>query len=140
MRRAAAGLNGRPTDETGIVRKKIVDRRFADRYDVRFDVRLTVLGAGERTIDGYITDISESGIGVTLPLALAEGDIVQLKVADTTLFGFAIHSAREETGWRAGIEVQRVLIGGSELSRLLHSALRQSLPNVPGVLAGSPSN
>ncbi len=117
-----------------------MDRRFSDRYEVRFNVRLTILGAGERTIDGYISDISESGIGVTLPLALAEGEIVQLEVADTTLFGFAVHSSEEEAGWRAGIEVQRVLVGGSELSRLLHSALRESLPNVPGVLAGSLSN
>jgi hypothetical protein len=72
---------------------------------------------------------------VTVPFQVAAGDIVQIDVEDSTLFGFVVHASVDGTGYRAGIELQRVLMGGSDLSRILHLALRRSLPELPGVLA-----
>jgi hypothetical protein len=86
---------------------------------------------------GEVTDISKSGVCVRVPFELAAGDIVQLEIADSNLFGFVAHASPEGNRFRAGIEVQRVLIGGSDLSRVLHLALRRVLPSVPGVLTGS---
>jgi hypothetical protein len=51
------------------------------------------------------------------------------------LFGFVMHSTREGGSFRAGIELQRVLIGGSDLSKVLCSALQQVMPALPGVAA-----
>jgi hypothetical protein len=101
------------------------------------EVRVTDLAKPARSGSGRMTDISESGMGVAVPFALAAGDIVQLDVDDSRLFGFVVHSSREENEYRAGIELQRVLIGASDLSRVLHLALRRALPELPGVLTGS---
>jgi hypothetical protein len=100
------------------------------------EVRVTDLAKPGRTGKGRMTDISKSGMGVTVPFEVAAGDIVQLNIEDSTLFGFVVHARQEAECCRAGIEIQRVLIGGSDLSRVLQLALRQALPEVPGLAAG----
>lgn len=113
-----------------------MERRFEHRQPAEMDVRVTRLTHPALTGPGQLSDISKSGVCVKAPFELASGDIVQLEIADSTLFGFVVHASLEGTASRAGIEIQRVLIGASDLSRVLHLALRQSLPEVPGVLAG----
>jgi hypothetical protein len=82
-----------------------------------------------------MTDLSNSGMSVLVPIELAAGDIVQLQIEDSTLFGFVMHASREGGSSRAGIELQRVLIGGSDLAKVLCGALRQVMPALPGVAA-----
>lgn len=98
------------------------------------DVYVTRLTHPTWSGHGHVADISNSGVCITTPFELAAGDIVRLEMADSNLFGFVAHAAREGDGFRAGIEIQRVLIGGTDLSRVLQTALRQALPDVPGVL------
>jgi hypothetical protein len=69
-------------------------------------------------------DISNSGVAVSAPLELAPGAAVQLEIADSVMFGFIVHCAPQNGEFRMGIEVQRVLLGGSDLSRLLQSVLQ----------------
>lgn len=113
-----------------------MDHRFSPGLSA-VEVRVTNLSNPWDTGLGRMTDISESGMGVAAPFALAAGDIVQIDVDDSRLFGFVVHASLERNEYRAGIELQRVLIGGSDLSRVLHLALRRALPELPGVLAGS---
>jgi hypothetical protein len=114
-----------------------VDRRFDPRYVTDLDVHVTKLTHPAWSGHGQIADISHSGICVTAPFELAAGDVVHLEIDDSNLFGFVVHASAEGAGFRAGIEIQRVLLGGSDLSRVLTQTLRQVLPGVPGVLAGS---
>jgi hypothetical protein len=116
-----------------------VDRRFEERHLTDMDVCVTRLTQPARSGHGKIADISNSGVCVTVPFELADGDIVQLEIDGSNLFGFVAHVSPEGTTYRVGIEVQRVLIGGSDLSRVLRLALQRALPGVPGVLAGTPS-
>jgi hypothetical protein len=123
-----------------------VERRSDPRFLTDLDVRVTRLTHPARSGHGQLADISNSGVCVKAPFELAEGDIVQLEIADSNLFGFVVHASLERSAFRAGvpegttfrvgIEVQRVLIGGTDLSRVLHLALRRSLSSVPGVLTG----
>jgi PilZ domain len=120
--------------------KAVMERRFDQRHAIgaglpELSVHVTDLAKPERRGNGHMTDISESGMGVIVPFELASGDIVQIDVDDSTLFGFVMHAQPEGSRYRAGIELQRVLMGGSDLSRVLHLALRRSLPELPGVLA-----
>jgi PilZ domain len=110
-----------------------VDRRFDHRYFTDAEIAVTTLSDPGRYAHGRMTDLSNNGMAVLVPLELAEGDIVQLQIGDSTLFGFVVHSAREGDSFRAGIELQRVLIGGSDLSKVLYGALRQVMPELPGV-------
>jgi hypothetical protein len=110
-----------------------VERRFDHRLPTDLDVHVTRLTHPAWSGHGQLTDISKSGICVTAPFELAEGDVVRLEIADSNLYGFVVHANLEGTKFRAGIEIQRVLMGGSDLSRVLHLTLRQLLPAVPGV-------
>jgi PilZ domain len=114
-----------------------VDRRNNYRHLTGIGVRVTDLSKPERSGHGCMNDISETGIGVTVPFALVAGDIVQLDIDDSTLFGHVVHASREGAAFRAGIELQRVLVGGGDISKVLHIALREMVPDVPGVLVGT---
>ena len=118
-----------------------MERRFDHRYLTGIGlagvpVRITDLAKPQRCGEGRMTDISKSGMGVAAPFPLAEGDIVQIDVEDSRLFGFVVHSRVEASEYRAGVELQRVLIGGSDLSQVLSRALQTALPELPGVLTG----
>jgi hypothetical protein len=110
-----------------------VDRRLDPRFFSDAEVCVTTLSDPGRYGAGRMIDLSESGMSVLVPLELAAGDIVQLQIGDSTLFGFVMHSTREDESFRAGIELQRVLIGGSDLSQVLSGALREVMPQLPGV-------
>jgi hypothetical protein len=110
-----------------------VDRRLDHRYFTDAEICITTLSDPGRFGHGRMTDLSKNGMSVLVPLELEAGDIVQLQIGDSTLFGFVMHSTREGASFRAGIELQRVLIGGSEVSKVLCGALRQVMPALPGV-------
>ena len=114
-----------------------MDRRFDPRFLTELEVRVTDLAKPARSGAGRMTDISVTGMGVAVPFELAEGDIVQLDVDDSFLYGIVVHARADGSRYVAGVEIQRVLIGGSDMSRILQRALQDMLPQVPGVMAGS---
>lgn len=114
-----------------------MERRFDHRHLTELDVHVTRLTHPAWSAHGQISDLSNSGLSLTAPFELAAGDVVHLEIEDSNLFGVVVHASVEGARFRAGIEIQRVLIGGSDLSRVLHLALRRVLPGVPGVLTGS---
>ena len=63
-----------------------------------------------------------------LPCELAPEEIVRLETADCTLFGHVVHCTWTRNAYRTGIEVQRVLIGNTDLADLLRTALRDTMP------------
>lgn len=73
---------------------------------------------------------------MNIPLELGPGDIVRLDVTDTVLFGFVTYSRPDETShaslkpWRTGIEIQKVLLGDSDLATLLRTVLEEQMPHV----------
>lgn len=109
-----------------------MERRLHPRARVQFETRVTNLRTRQSVL-GRTCDISESGISVVQPLQLAAGDFVELEMADSTLAGRIAYSKPEGTGFRMGIEVQRVHLGDSNLSNLLHRTLVETMPMLPGV-------
>jgi len=79
---------------------------------------------------GQVVDISESGLGVYLPLQFMPGSAVRLNINDSVLYGFVAHSTPERSYFRTGIEVVQVLIGGSDLSQLLKTTLEEVMRDV----------
>lgn len=107
-----------------------MERRLDPRYPADLSVWVTDLLKPGHSAAGTICDISNSGIGVLSPLPLTAGDVVRLDVAESVLFGIVTHAAAGEAGSRIGIEIQRVLIGDSDLSHLLHRVLQEEMPAV----------
>ena len=79
---------------------------------------------------GQVVDMSQSGLGVYLPLRFARGTAVRMSINDSVLFGFVAHSTPERSYFRTGVEVVQVLIGESEPSQLLKATLEKTMPEV----------
>jgi hypothetical protein len=106
-----------------------MDRRIEERHLAHFQIRLTDLATPEVSAYGQGIDISESGIGVYLPLKFTARSAVELNINDSALFGVVTYSIPEGSFFRTGIEVWQVLIGRSELAELLKETLNEAMPN-----------
>jgi PilZ domain-containing protein len=107
-----------------------VDRRLHERHPTDFEIRVTEVDHPDSSASGQVVDISQSGIGVYLPLQFTPGSAVRLSINDSVLYGFVAHSTPERSFFRTGIEVAQVLIGGSDLSQLLKATLEEAMPDV----------
>jgi len=107
-----------------------MERRLEERRPCNLDARLTGLKNGD-TGSGRITDVSESGICILSALQFERGDIIQLELADSKMFGHMAYCQAEATMFRTGIEVVQVLVGGTQLSRLLGTILVDAAPPGP---------
>ena len=107
-----------------------MDRRIHERHLANLQVRLTDLASPEVSASGEGIDISESGIGVYLPLKFTPGSAVELNINDSTLFGVVTYSSPERSYFRTGIEVWQVLIGRSEMAELIKSTLQKAMPGL----------
>ena len=107
-----------------------VDRRLHNRALADLDVEVIRIGKGEQTISGRIEDISESGMCLILSRELSPEETVRVEAADSTLFGHVVYSTWKRDAFRTGIELERVLLGGTDLADLLGSALRHTLPGL----------
>jgi len=101
-----------------------------ERQPTDFQVRVTELEDPDFTASGQVVDISQSGMGIYLPLQFTPGSVVRLTMNDTVLYGFVAHSTPERSYFRTGIEIVQVLIGGADLSQLLKSALEETMPDL----------
>ena len=105
-----------------------VDRRLHNRALADLDVEVTRLKNKDQIVPGRLEDISESGMCLILPCELAPDELVRLDAADCTLFGHVVHCTWQRNAFRTGIEVERVLLGKTDLADLLRTALRDTMP------------
>ena len=110
-----------------------MERRLHERVTVRFEAKVTELNNLKLSACGMVSDISEAGICVAIPLQLAPGDLVQLEMADSVLRGHVVYSRSESSLFRTGIEVERVRLGATEISQLLQRTLSEAMPGAPGL-------
>ena len=108
-----------------------MDRRLHNRVLADLDVEVTRLKRQKQSVHGRIEDVSDTGLSVILPCELHRDEMVKLDAADSTLFGYVVHSSWKRNAFRTGIEVERVLLGGTDLAELLRSVLQSTLPGVP---------
>jgi PilZ domain len=72
-----------------------VERRLHKRHPTNFQVRVTELEDADFSASGQVVDISQSGIGVYLPLQFMPGSVVRLNINDSVLYGFVAYSCRK---------------------------------------------
>jgi hypothetical protein len=117
----------------------VMERRLDERYQANMDVTVTDIAAPDRTASGRIVDISQSGVCANLSLRFGPGAIVKAQLSDCVLFGHVIDCAQIDSNpdqmFRTGIEVVRVLIGDSDLARLVNAVLAEKMPATPGIRA-----
>jgi hypothetical protein len=80
-----------------------VERRLSRRFPVDLEVQFTELATHGFSGKGRLTDISNSGVRLSLSQPLAPGDIVRLELTDTLLFGHVVHTQLDGNGFSVGI-------------------------------------
>jgi len=107
-----------------------VDRRLHNRALADLDVEVVRLSVKDQILSGRLEDISESGMCLILSSELAANELVRLETADCTLYGYVVYSSWKRNAFRTGIEIQRVLLGDTDLAGLLRTALQDTMPRV----------
>ena len=105
-----------------------MDRRLHERLTLDLEARVTDLNDTGPQRDGRLTDVSRSGVCVTLSDRFKAGDLVRVDFMEGRLLGQVIYTAVEGSGFRTGIEVFDILLGNSDLSRLIQQTLEVSRP------------
>ena len=99
-----------------------MERREKPRFPANLSVRVTDLDAPE-SFEGGVADISESGLCALLPRHLMAGSTVKLELEDAVLYGHVTYAFGIEGTFRTGIAVESVLLGNSDLSKILKALL-----------------
>lgn len=100
-----------------------MDQRAFERHPTSFHAVITRLAQREHTARGCVDNISKTGVCIMLSLQLTPGELVKLEIADSLLFGHVVFCNPEPPQFRIGIEVERVLLGGTDLSEILQDLL-----------------
>ena len=105
-----------------------MDRRLHNRALADLDVQVVRFRKQDQFVSGRLEDISESGLCVILPCELVQDELVRLEAADCTLFGHVVYCTWQRNAFRTGIEVERVLLGNTDLAKLLRTTLQDTMP------------
>jgi hypothetical protein len=105
-----------------------MDRRLQERIPAQFHATVTRVAPRERPMRGRVDNVSKAGVCVVLPRQLAPGDLVELDMADSLLFGHVVFCNPQPGEYRTGIEIERVLLGETDLSQLLNDLLATESP------------
>ncbi|MCU1339215.1 MAG: hypothetical protein JWO19_4796 [Bryobacterales bacterium] len=107
-----------------------MDRRLRNRSLADLDVQVVRLRKQQHSVPGRLEDISETGLCIILPCEFWPEELVKLEAADSTLFGHVVYSTWKRNAFRTGIEIEQVLLGGTDLAQLLGTVLRNTMPGV----------
>lgn len=109
-----------------------MDRRLHQRLSVQFEAKVTT----PKSQSGFwttVSDISKSGLCLSIPVPLAPGDPVRVEMADSLISGHVVYSNADASLFRTGIEVEQVQLGTTDLSHLLHRTLNEVMPDTVGL-------
>jgi PilZ domain len=114
----------------GVPADKIkVDRRLRERLRLNLAAQLNDLSGDGGSEHGRLIDVSDAGVCLTLAAPLVAGTMVRVDFCEGSLFGQIMHVTPEGDSFRAGIEVFDVLLGNSDLSRLIQHTLQAPHPH-----------
>lgn len=96
-----------------------MDRREVKRFPVQYPVEFVVLGGDNVRYEGELRDVSTEGLRLATQLALETGSFLRIEIEDSVFFGEVKYSQPWMDGCIAGLYIERVLMGKSDLSRLV---------------------
>lgn len=100
-----------------------MERRLEPRFPAQISVQYCAVGQTTAKQTGQLRDVSEGGGRLSTPVPLAVGTFVQLELDDAVLYGEVRYCCPWLGGYVSGVLIERVLLGQSELSRLVGIAL-----------------
>src|SRR5205085_1596622 len=106
--------------DTQALVKALDEQRLAGAgLDVTNPEPLTNFSEPETTQSVYVEDVSEGGVRLAMAKQLECGALVRLQIADSTLYCEVRYCRRGGAAYTTGLLVERVLVGGSDLGKLI---------------------
>lgn len=81
----------------------IVERRATPRYDVSLQLEIEIW-AGNQLIQGVTSNLSENGLQVVVPVAVADRSLLRIEAKPFKALGEVIWSREDEQGYRLGLQ------------------------------------
>ena len=106
-----------------------MERRYDTRIPIDLPVKYAILGSDYDRLAGHVRDVSEGGLRMTTDIVLNVGAFLRIQLEDCVLFGEVKYCCPWMGGYVSGCYVERVLLGDSEISRLISVTL-QEVPRV----------
>ena len=103
----------------------LMDQRHYPRLPVQLEVCYTILGNDSKIHTGYARDVSENGLRLVTETPLQPGAFLRIQIQDATLFGEIRHCTPSMDLHVSGVYIEEILVGPSELSRLISATLNQ---------------
>ena len=107
---------------------EVMDRRVDIRVPTSVPVQFSLIGPKRVSSIGHIRDVSEGGLKLSSPVDLTPGNFVRIEVEDSILFGEVKYCCPWAGGFVAGLLIEQMLLGRSEMSHQVAAALREA-PN-----------
>lgn len=101
-----------------------MDRRLHDRLPLNLEARVINITESGRRDAAVLSDVTAAGICLRMSAPASVGDLVRVEFPEGTAFGQVIYMTAESSGFRCGVEVFDVLLGESDLARLIQQTLR----------------
>lgn len=108
-----------------------MERRKNFRLPIHLDAEFHVLGREASRVPGRVQDVSESGLRLTTLTALVPGMFLRIVLEDSVVFGEVRYCCPWVGGYVSGLLVEQMLLGTSELSKLIAASLPQ-MGHLPG--------
>ncbi len=108
-----------------------MERRKHHRLPIHLDAEFHVLGREASRVPGRVLDVSESGLRLTTQTTLIPGMFLRIVLEDSVVFGEVRYCCPWVGGYVSGLLVEQVLLGTSELSKLIAAALPH-MGHLPG--------
>lgn len=93
-----------------------LDQRKAQRHEFSHAAVVSVLGTGNRVLEGEILNVSKGGTRVHLDQPLGAGSLLRIEYDNNLLLGEVVYCQQEQAGWVVGIRAEHVLSGLTALA------------------------
>ena len=110
-----------------------MDRRRNTRLAAAHIIPVRIAGLGDLSLQttGSILNISSNGLRISVATAIPLGSFLRVEFEDATIFAEVRYCHRQKGGFVAGVFVEEILIGKSELARLVASLVSDAPEHQP---------
>ncbi len=103
-----------------------MEHRMHERLPADIEARVINLSKPAQAGTCWMLDASKSGIALLTRLPIEEGDMLHIEVSGGDMYGHVVYAQVDDGLYRIGVDVEQVLVGESDLCRLVERLSREA--------------